>query len=168
MNISELEKDERFRSYAGNVPLWGDTAKISVYLDDEELAMSDETAEKAAAIIEKAAAFINENRKTVEQALIENDFISLAEDWASSAEEAEDEERECYIMEDGSKVFFPITEEDFTKSLHIDGAEIYIDTDHEYESVTLYLVCQPDYFAFHAIEVDLGTDGTVEAANLAG
>ena len=28
-------------------------------------------------------------------------MVSLAEDWASDTEEAEDEEQECYIMEDG-------------------------------------------------------------------
>ena len=168
MKMSDLEKDEQLRSYTGKALIWGDEVRVSVFLDDDSLEMCDETAGKAAAVIVKAAELAEGARNAAEQTLIDNDYISLAGDWASSAEEAEDEEQECYVMEDGSKVFFPITEEDFRKSLHIDEVSVYVDAEFEYESITAYVVCRPDYFAYHAIDTEIYPDGTVEEHSLAG
>ena len=167
MEITGWKTEEDLKDYSGNTVIWGDNAEI-VITPDEEIPLNSDTSEKAFVIAEKAAAFVDASKENVIKALLEDDFLSIAADWASSAEEAEDEERECYIMEDGSKVFIPVTEEDFAKSLHLDAADVYIDPDFGYESITLYISCRPDYFAGHVIQAELYTDGTVEDATLAG
>ena len=93
-------------------------------------------------------------------------MLELAEEWASSAEEAEDEEQECYIMEDGEKVFFPISEKDFTDSLYVESITMNIE-DNEI-SLEIFFCCCPDYFAGHCIIVDIDKDGNVVNRGLAG
>ena len=90
-------------SYEGAVQLWGKNTSIALNFpkDRPEDKYFDILAEKITAQIK----WIEENRKKMEKALTDYGCISLAEDWASSAEKADDEEQECYIMEDGQKVF---------------------------------------------------------------
>ena len=89
----------------------------------------------------------------------------LAEDWASSAEPAEDETQECYLMENGAKVFLPITKEDFAASLRYVSVTVYAG---ENISLELYLGCEPDYFAGHSIGMKIGADHTLEGGDLWG
>ena len=168
MKMVSFEGDKRFRAYTGKTEICGDTVSITVCLDDDELVMNDETAAKAEETMLKAAKEIAQKADFIKQSIVTDDMISLAEDWASSAEEDETSDRECYIMEDGQKVFFPITNEDFTKSLHIAEAGVDVDKDFGYEEITVYFECSPDYFAGHSLEVIVDPDGTVEEPDLVG
>ena len=98
--------------------------------------------------------------------LIDDGMLELAEDWASSAEEAEDEEQECYVMEDGEKVFFPISEKDFTDSLYVESITMNIENNEI--SLEIFFCCSPDYFAGHCIIVEVDRDGNITSQSLAG
>ena len=71
-------------------------------------------------------------------------------------------------MEDGTKVYLPITEEDFASSLRFDGISVYYDDEKDDISASVYLVCKPDYFAYHCIEIFVEGDLTIEVNGLAG
>ena len=104
----------------------------------------------------------------IEKALTDYGCISLAEDWASSAEEADDEEQECYIMEDGQKVFFPISEEEFLNSLYFESISIDFRSDTENPEIELFISCSPDYFAYHVLHVSADSEKNVKCRGLAG
>ena len=90
-------------SYEGAVHVWGENTSIA--LDFPKDKPEDEYFDILAEKITEQIKWIEENREKIEKALTDYGCISLAEDWASSAEKADDEEQECYIMEDGQKVF---------------------------------------------------------------
>ena len=153
-------------SYEGNIQLWGKNTSVALNFpkDKPEGEYFDILEEK---IIEYLK-WIEENRAKIEKALIDDDSVSLAENWASSAEEAEDEEQECYIMEDGQKVFFPITEEDFTKSLYLESISLDFRDNAENPELELFIACSPDYFAYHALHVFVDTEKNIKSNGLAG
>ncbi|WP_052446761.1 suppressor of fused domain protein [Candidatus Soleaferrea massiliensis] len=117
-------------------------------------------------VLRERVAWLQDSRTAIVKALLDENMLSLAEDWASSAEEAEDEEQECYIMEDGEKVFLPITQENFCDSLRFEG--IHIDFPGELPEMELYLYCSPDYFAGHCIWVSIDEAGQITCNGLAG
>ena len=90
-------------SYEGTVQLWDKNTSIA--LDFPKDKPEDEYFDILEEKITEQIKWIEENREKIEKALTDYGCISLAEDWASSAEKADDEEQECYIMEDGQKVF---------------------------------------------------------------
>jgi len=162
MEIKDITKSDVF-DYEAKAEIWGEQVGIGIDCDGSSL-------DAMLPLIEKLAEFLDKNKDKVVKALVEDDFLSLAEDWASSAEEAEEstEENECYIMEDGTKVYLPITEDDFAASLHFDGISVYFDDDKNNITSSVYLVCQPDYFAYHCIEIFVDGDGAITVNGLAG
>lgn len=163
MEIKDFTKDDVF-DYSAHTGIWGQN-DVGIGVDCDGSSLEDMLPK-----INKLIQFIDGGKDKIVSALIEDDFLSLAEDWASSAEEAEDstEEHECYIMEDGTRVCLPITEKDFADSLGFDGISIYYDTETNDISASVYLVCQPDYFAYHCIEVFIESNGEIVVNGLAG
>ena len=162
MEIKDFTKSDVF-DFECRTTIWGDELGIGVDCDGSSL-------EDMLPMINRLTEFLEQNKKKVVAALVEDDFLSLAEDWASSAEEAEDstEENECYIMEDGTRVYLPITEEDFAASLHFDGISVYYDDEQDDISADVFLVCNPDYFAYHCIEIFVDGKGNIDVNGLAG
>lgn len=163
MTIKDFIADDVF-DFAGSTTIWGQE-KVVVGVE-----CYGSTLEEMLPKINKLIQFLDGGKEKIVAALIEDDFLSLAEDWASSAEEAEDstEEHECYIMDDGTKVYLPITEEDFANSLGFDGISVYYDDETEDISASVYLVCNPDYFAYHCIEIFVEGSGEIKVNGLAG
>ena len=162
MTVKDITESEVF-DYEAKSEIWGEQVGIGIDCDGSSL-------DAMLPLIEKLTDFLDQNKDKVVAALVDDDFLSLAEDWASSAEEAEDstEERECYIMEDGAKVYLPITEDDFAASLHFDGISVYFDDDADDISASVYLICQPDYFAYHCIEIFIESGMVINVNGLAG
>ena len=162
MEITDFKPSEVF-SFEGEAAIWGEEVNVGVECENSSL-------EQMLPPINKLVEFLKNNKNTVVDALEKAGIIDLAEDWASGAEEAEDstEEHECYIMEDGARVHFPITKEDFAKSLHFDGISVYYDEDENDISASVYFVCKPDYFAYHCIETFIDSKGNIDVNGLAG
>ena len=158
MEITDFKPSEMV-SFEGVTTIWGNTAPIIVECVNSTL-------EQMLPTINKVVEFLENNKAAAVDALEEAGIIDLAEDWASSAEEAEDstEEHECYIMEDGTRVYFPITKEDFAKSLRIFGVSVSDDMDEF--SADVDFVCEPDYFAYHCIETTVDSKGNFEVYGL--
>jgi len=133
-----------------------------LYIDTEE----DFKIDSFLPQIKNKLKWIEDNSYAIEKFLIDDGMLELAENWASSAEEAEDEEQECYIMEDGEKVFFPISEKDFINSLYIESITMNIEEDNI--SSEIFFCCSPDYFAGHCIIVEVDKDGNITNQSLAG
>lgn len=167
LTISDFKNDSEYISFESKTSVWN-RSNIFVYVDFPREEDSNECLEKCIDAINQQLDWVESNRNNIEEALIEKDFLSLAEDWASSAEEADDEEQECYIMEDDQKVFFPITEADFKSSLYINSISINFEESLEFPVLSVYLMCNPDYFACHCIDIYIDKDKKIQSASLAG
>ncbi len=160
LKIKDFEK-AKYSDYEAKIVVWGEDSEVGVSCDGSTL---EEMLPKINAFLAK----LNSGREQIIKALIDDDMLSLAEDWASSAEQDEDSEQECYIMEDGTRVYLPITEEDFAKSIVFDGLSIYYDDASDDIDASVYVSCQPDYFACHCIEINVDGKFNIDVNGLAG
>ena len=108
-------QESRDYTYEGRCRLWGQDVFVGLDLPERE--DKARALEAALPAVEQRLEWLENNRAGVEKALLDDGGPDLAQEWASSAELAEEEDAECYIMEDGQKVFFPITPEAFCASL---------------------------------------------------
>ncbi len=155
--------------FAGTTTVWG-REKVEIMVDFEKDFEQDTFPPELLPALNARLDWLEHARQVIVDALLEDGMLELAEDWASSAEQAEDEEQECYIMEDGQKVFLPITEEDFFNSLRMDSVVFQVSWDGTVPvlSLDLYMHCNPDYFACHSVLAYVEPDGTVTSGSLAG
>ena len=159
-------QESRDYTYEGRCRLWGQDVFVGLDLPEgEDKARALEAALPA---VEQRLEWLENNRAGVEKALLDDGGPDLAQDWASSAELAEEEDAECYIMEDGQKVFFPITPEAFCASLQPESLVLNGKEGNGRFRMELMLVCDPDYFAGHALEVCVEADGTISSGGLFG
>ncbi|MDE7121787.1 MAG: DUF2262 domain-containing protein [Oscillospiraceae bacterium] len=162
------DKEEIF-SYIGTCAIWNDETRISI--DFGELENKSELLKNYLPLLEKYLGWLSQHRKDIVRALIDDGYLECANEYASCADLAEDEEQECYIMEDGQKVFLPITEEDFSNSLCLDDILFkFCEKKNKItrETLHLYFLCSPDYFAYHTLIVYILEDGSIEIGGLAG
>ena len=174
IKIENLKQDDIF-SYTGKASVWGEETAININFDDSPADENQKNLpEETFVFLEKYLAWINQHRQEVLQTLFDDDILSLAEDWASSAEAYYDEddeeadEPEYYIMDDGQKVFLPITEQDFSKSLHLTAITFNCPYEEEEALTEIWCDCSPDYFAYHSILIYLNGDGSFENGSLQG
>ena len=167
LTINSFEHKRDAISFEAETRLWSrDNILICVdFPQDED---RNEYLKKYITSINALLNWIEKNRTKIEDILIENNYLSLAEDWAASADEAEDEEQECYIMEDGQKVFIPIKEADFRNNLYLNSVTMTFEDDPEKPEMYLYLSCDPDYFSYHDIEILIDEDQNIEILGLIG
>lgn len=167
LTSSDFEHLSDIFSFEGYCRLWGQQ-NINLFLIFPEDADRDEYLKKQMASVNEQLLWIESNRSKIEDYLLSEDFLSLAENWASSAEKAEDEEQECYVMEDGQKVFLPITDSHFRNSLRFSSVELNYEEEEEKPAINIYLQCDPDYFAYHVIDIMIDGDKNITSATLAG
>ena len=118
--------------------------------------------EKINNMLEKA----EKNKPQLMELLKEKDYINLATEWVQGAEEVEEEEN-CYLIDD-NKVYTPITEEDFEKSMNFGEIATDIYSDGETEDMSVYITFEPDYFAGHCIECYIDENENFLVNGLAG
>lgn len=165
MEISAFRPGKYF-SFEGEYPLWGTRVSVGIGLGNSVVDKNQQLADSLPAIEERLT-WLESNRPTIEKALLDDGMVSLAEDWASSAEEAEDA-LGCYVMEDGQKVCLPITSQDFCRSLSVSSLGMYCEDGKEDIMMDVFLVCSPDYFAGHSINITIKADGSVKNNSLCG
>lgn len=79
-------------------------------------------------------------------------MINLAEEWITDeAYKVENELKECYLTDEGIKVFIPISQQDFLQSIKLQSISFVLIENDENPLVELYLECNPDYFFGHII-----------------
>ena len=165
----EIEKNDWGYYFTANINFLGQNSELLLNYDTEEEISEVElkdilsrSLEKISNILEKA----EKNKPQFMKLLKEKDYINLATEWVEGAEEVEEEEN-CYLIDD-NKVYTPITEEDFEKSMNFGEIATDIYSDGETEDMSIYITFEPDYFAGHCIECYIDKNGNFLVNGLAG
>ena len=165
----EIEKNDWGYYFTANIDFLGQNSELLLNYDTEdevsEIELKDilsRSLEKISNILEKA----EKNKPQLMKLLKEKDYINLATEWVEGAEEVEEEEN-CYLIDD-NKVYTPITEEDFEKSMNFGEIATDIYSDGETEDMSIYITFEPDYFAGHCIECYIDKNGNFLVNGLAG
>lgn len=164
-----IEKNDWGYYFTANIDFLGQNSELLLNYDTEdevsEVELKDilnKSLEKINNILEKA----EKNRSQLMELLKEKDYINLATEWVQGAEEVEEEEN-CYLIDD-NKVYTPITEEDFEKSMNFGEIATDIYSDGETEDMSIYITFEPDYFAGHCIECYIDENENFLVNGLAG
>ena len=164
-----IEKNDWGYYFTANIDFLGQNSELLLNYDTEdevsEVDLKDilnKSLEKINNMLEKA----EKNRSQLIELLKEKDYINLATEWVQGAEEVEEEEN-CYLI-DENKVYTPITEEDFEKSMNFGEIATDIYSDGETEDMSVYITFGPDYFAGHCIECYIEENGNFLVNGLAG
>ena len=151
-----IEKNDWGYYFTANINFLGQNSGLLLNYDTEdevsEIELKDilnKSLEKINNMLEKA----EKNKPQLMELLKEKDYINLATEWVQGAEEVEEEEN-CYLIDD-NKVYTPITEEDFEKSMNFGEIATDIYSDGETEDMSVYITFEPDYFVGHCINVIL-------------
>jgi hypothetical protein len=165
----EIEKNDWGYYFTANIDFLGQNSELLLNYDTEdeisEVELKDilnKSLEKINNILEKA----EKNRSQLMELLKEKDYINLATEWVQGAEEVKEEEN-CYLIDD-NKVYTPITEEDFEKSMNFGEIATDIYSDGETEDMSVYITFEPDYFVGHCIECYIEENGNFLVNGLAG
>lgn len=165
----EIEKNDWGYYFTANINFLGQNSELLLNYDTEEeiseVELKDilsKSLEKINNMLEKA----EKNKPQLMELLKEKDYINLATEWVQGAEEVEEEEN-CYLIDD-NKVYTPITEEDFEKSMNFGEITTDIYSDGETEDMLVYITFEPDYFAGHCIECYIEENGNFLVNGLAG
>ena len=165
----EIEKNDWGYYFTANINFLGQNSELLLNYDTEEeiseVELKDilsKSLEKINNMLEKA----EKNKPQLMELLKEKDYINLATEWVQGAEEVEEEEN-CYLIDD-NKVYTPITEEDFEKSMNFGEITTDIYSDGETEDMSVYITFGPDYFAGHCIECYIEENGNFLVNGLAG
>ncbi len=165
----EIEKNDWGYYFTANINFLGQNSELLLNYDTEEeiseVELKDilsKSLEKINNMLEKA----EKNKPQLMELLKEKDYINLATEWVQGAEEVEEEEN-CYLIDD-NKVYTPITEEDFEKSMNFGEITTDIYSDGETEDMSVYITFEPDYFAGHCIECYIEENGNFLVNGLAG
>ena len=164
-----IEKNDWGYYFTANINFLGQNSGLLLNYDTEdevsEIELKDilnKSLEKINNMLEKA----EKNKPQLMELLKEKDYINLATEWVQGAEEVEEEEN-CYLI-DENKVYTPITEEDFEKSMNFGEIATDIYSDGETEDMSVYITFEPDYFAGHCIECYIEENGNFLVNGLAG
>ena len=165
----EIEKNDWGYYFTANINFLGQNSGLLLNYDTEdevsEIELKDilnKSLEKINNILEKA----EKNKPQLMELLKEKDYINLATEWVQGVEEVEEEEN-CYLIDD-NKVYTPITEEDFEKSMNFGEIATDIYSDGETEDMSVYITFEPDYFVGHCIECYIEENGNFLVNGLAG
>ena len=164
-----IEKNDWGYYFTANINFLGQNSELLLNYDTEEeiseVELKDilnKSLEKINNMLEKA----EKNKPQLMELLKEKDYINLATKWVQGAEEVEEEEN-CYLIDD-NKVYTPITEEDFEKSMNFGEIATDIYSNGETEDMSVYITFEPDYFAGHCIECYIDENGKFLVNGLSG
>lgn len=165
----KIEKNDWGYYFTASIDFLGQNSELLLNYDTEdevsEVELKDilsKSLEKINNMLEKA----EKNKSHLMKLLKEKDYINLATEWVQGAEEVEKEEN-CYLIDD-NKVYTPITEEDFEKSMNFGEIATDIYSDGETEDISVYITFEPDYFVGHCIECYIEENGNFLVNGLAG
>ena len=167
-----IEKNDWGYYFTANINFLGQNSGLLLNYDTEdevsEIELKDilnKSLEKINNILEKA----EKNRSQHMELLKEKDYINLATKcvkWEECGIKVEEEEN-CYLIND-TKVYTPITEENFEKSMNFGEIATDIYSDGETEDMSIYITFEPDYFVGHCIECYIEENGNSPVNGLVG
>ena len=116
-------------------------------------------------LIQDELLWIENNKNKIEEILLEENILELAENIVSEGYLLRCSDEECYLLDDGSKVDFPINEENFTKSIYIESASINFDG-KSIDLIELILLCSPDYFNGQSFIISIDKNKNIQFKGL--
>ena len=136
-----------YSSFEVKIDIWKKEADL--FIDFSNINGKSENDEKylqnSLNLIQDEILWIESNKNKIEDVLLEENILELAENIVSSGHLLKCADEECYLLDEGYKVDFPITEENFIDSLCIESVSINFDREN-FDSTELILLCNPDYF----------------------
>lgn len=152
--------------------IWDNCMSVSVKisLKDDETFNNDKI-KNYIGELKKHLIWLENNKKAVFEALVDDDMIGLAEEWAESSDEEIIDGEKVYV--DGEDIFkLPISKEEFFEALYFNSIVIRIDEDKEIMDsrimIEAFIDTKPDYFAGHSMEVTIIDDYKISVNGLAG
>ena len=141
-----------------DILLWESETTLSI--ENINIDKSDSNIEEKLSLYIKllrySVEWLNTNKETIVQAIIDDGNVDLANDWVGNViygQEPLIENGKTFYMFDDIKIEFPITEEAFSKSLVFEGTSLYCYMDFDEILYDVFINTNPDYFAYHSIEV---------------
>jgi hypothetical protein len=161
MKVTDFILTEDF-SFEGEATVWGaDGAFVSFELPDE---VDDGEEKKFLSnhidYINLKLEWIENNRQSIEQTLLDGNMLSLASKHISDLGEKNRSEKQKSYTIDGQKVTLPISSDEFFKAVNL-GEITFEFYEKPYETV-MYLTFTPDYFFGHCITTKISEDNQVE------
>lgn len=105
--------------------------------------------------------WVEDHEKEIQKELLDADMAELARDWMQGWEVLGEDGKTYYEVEDGEMFPYPITEDVFLKCLYIQSITIDGDTP-EISSIHFFLGTEPDFFAYHSIELFIDAETTIQ------
>lgn len=141
--------------------MWGNEIMVGVNVNIE----SDYDISSYSERVEKRLMWINKKRHVIELAMLENGMGESAEYWTSNNYARDDDGG--YILNDGKKVFLPISDDDFCESLSLSEIAVNFEEDGTAD-IEMYFACNPDYFDGHCIEILIDNDRNIVCDGISG
>lgn len=148
LKTTDFQKIDTPLSYGHSVSIWSVDCNVTIFPN------GNENADLSILLlqVQQCLQQINDTQKECLQSILDADMINLAEEWvADEAFKVENEDEECYLTDEGEKVFVPIAQKDFLQSIKLQSIILVLDENDKNPLVELYLGCKPDYFFGHII-----------------
>lgn len=151
----------KYYDFETEYDIWGfKSVNIGININIDDDYNIDEYKDRIAKTLE----WVNRKRHVIEQAILDNNMTESAEFWIQDAERLENG---CYLLEDGSSVSLPLSDDDFCMSLRL--SELLINFEEDGSSdMEIYFICKPDYFAGHCIEITVDNDKNISCDGVSG
>lgn len=160
MEIKDFRAVKLF-DYYGKAPIWGEQVGIGIDCDIITL-------EAVMPAINSLISFLNDSKSKIVSALAENSYHERAEDYATTTVGVEPVpyETNTWLMSDGTRVHFPLTEDDFAGYLYIEGISIIHAVPPSDIKANVYLITRPDLFDEHCINLIIDSTGSFDIDGL--
>jgi hypothetical protein len=159
LNIEDFVENSYY-SFEAKTYMW--KKEVDIFLNIPENMNNEIFLENHMDIINNEMDFIENNKDKIKEVLYDEDLLELAENITSSAYLLKCKSDECYMLEDGSTVSFPISKDDFLDNIYIETIAINFNEEKEIISSELILSCDPDYFKGSYFIVDIDIDKNIK------
>ena len=148
LKTTDFQKIDTPLSYGHSVSIWSVDCNVTIFPN------GNENADLSILLlqVQQCLQQINDTQKECFLSIRDANMVKLAEEWiADGAFKVKSEVRECYLTDEGVKVFTPLTQQEFLQSINLQSVSFIFFEGNENPLVELYLGCSPDYFFGHII-----------------
>lgn len=134
--------------YYGKAQIWGEQVGVGIDCDIHTL-------EAMIPVINSLIDFLNGNKTNIISALAQKGYLEDAENYATTTDGVEPVpyETNTWLMPNGAKVRFPLTDDDFAGYLYIESIAITHAVPPSDIKANVYLITRPDLFDEHCINL---------------
>lgn len=148
LKTTDFQKIDYPFGYEHTLSIWGTSCKVVI----SPINNKDADLSVLLSQVKEYLLRINDTQKECFLSILDVNMVKLAEEWiADGAFKVKSEIRECYLTDEGVKVFIPLTQQEFLQSINLQSVSFIFFEGNENPLVELYLGCSPDYFFGHII-----------------